>query len=158
MEWGESRGPGGDHLGWEGLGGQSHPFPSSLPGLSVPSFLPAWVLWSISGGMEAPHLGEGCWDDGELCRDEGLESPPTPGMGGWQQQPSTAGIQAAISIATGIPSQGIDLLKAQCRSQPTAARRRVRIVGSVPPCDSPPSFLPQFVLGGQAGQPGTLRG
>lgn len=51
-------------------------------------------------------------------------------MGGWQQQPSTAGVQATISIATGMPSQGFDLLKAQYRSQPTAARTGIRIMGS----------------------------
>lgn len=47
---------------------------------------------------------------------------PDPQDGGLAAPPSTAGIQAAISIATGIPSQGIDLLKAQCRrSWPAAA-------------------------------------
>lgn len=47
---------------------------------------------------------------------ERLPNPKYGGGDAWQQQqPSTAGIQAAISIATGIPSQGIDLLKAQCR-------------------------------------------
>lgn len=52
------------------------------------------------------------------------EALPTPGMGAWRQQPSSTGIQAAVSIATGIPSQGIGLLKAQCRQSWTAAARR----------------------------------
>lgn len=95
----------------------------------------------------------GLWNDGELgeigsrwvyitpykARDEGLAAAALH-----------CGIQAAISMATGIPSQGIVLLKAQCWT--TAAwSQGVRMVA---PCvhRSPCSFPPQFVLGGQKGE------
>lgn len=134
----------GRDTAWAGRGleaSPTHSLPQGRASQCLPAFPPAWVLWNISGGTKAPHLGKGCWDGGEVCGDKGLESPSTPGMGGWQQQPSTAGIQAAISIATGIPSQGIDLLKAQCRSSRRLPGGGLGLWGPcLPVTHQPPSF------------------
>lgn len=52
---------------------------------------------------------------------DGLTMPPRAGDGGLAAAALHCRIQAAISMATGIPSQEIDLLKAQYKSWTTAA-------------------------------------
>lgn len=103
-----------------------------------PQFVPSCQRGALEyfWWMEAPNLGKGCWDGGLAaaafhCRGSGHHLH-----------------------SNRYPSQGFDLLKAQCRSQPTAARPGIRIVGFMSPCDSPPPSS-QFVLGAQAGEQGT---